>query len=223
MIIQVRGESGSGKSTLLRRFREEHGGAEIVETKPFDPPSGNNRRKVDLYLASGDVALLDDEFFGEVGREIVKYYAARYRHVLWESKLGSGEPPQYAFEDGGNEWVDEIRRLGIVWAVLDTDEDTCIANTEEERGGKIKNHSRFRTAHRAVHKIAKKAANVGIRVDTLHYPDLAYYQLHCLLEEGGWVCISPRCSLRGQGSLPDPVVDNGASLVTRVDPADVWG
>jgi hypothetical protein len=197
MIVQVRGCSGAGKSYLVRQLLLDHGGERIEERQepPFVRANGD---RVDVHLWRCDDGLrvmgkydLDstsrgggDFVSGSVGREIIRRYAPRFPHFVWESKFGS--------EEANADCLLEARGLGIVWAVLDTPLEECIRRiyarrVERNRNvGRPLNEQKITESYRYVHRDADRARGAGIRVVELDHRN-AYEELLALLAEGGWV------------------------------------
>lgn len=197
MIVQVRGSKGSGKSTLVRRLLAEHGG-KVVEQRPFIRETDGKPVNVDLWQCDGDLFVLGrydlsttsgaggDRLSGQVGRDIIRHYARQVPHLVWESAWGSTEFPK-------DEWLEDVKRLGVWWAVLDTPFNECIRRIyrrREERGrnvGAQLNETKERQNWQLMHNQVPRALTAGIHVVTLN-DGHAYEQLHDLLVYGGWPC-----------------------------------
>jgi hypothetical protein len=202
MVIQLRASMGAGKSTLVRRLLVEHGG-QLIEKRAFVRERDGKKINVHLWRCDNDLFVLGrydlettsgkggDFVNGPVGRDIIRHYA-HLPHLVWESAWGSTE-------FGTDEWLDEVRRLGILWATLDTPLDTCIERIykrRQERGanvGAALNEKKLLQNHARVHALAARGTAAGIHGVTLNDAH-AYEQLHDLLVHRGWTCDQHRVS-----------------------------
>ena len=219
MIVQIRGEGGSGKSRVVRELLREHRGVVVEEPTFYVNGVGSYNITFQVWRCDGDLYVLGDynldyvegeydphnkdkgsggdKINGEISRLVMRHYARTSQtghHCIWESKRGSTEPrlrgTTAAKAKAYDEWRDEIRELGIVWAVLDTPREVALANTFErrkERRAKPKPDPPDQRNHEYVHSIKNKGAEAGIRVVDIDYKH-AYVELHELLVSGGWEC-----------------------------------
>lgn len=197
MVIQIRGTSGAGKSTLVQRLLKEHAGECAKE--PFSTGDGDEI-ELPVWHCDGDLCVIGRYanldgvsrglggvvVTGPVGEAIVAHYGERHAHLVWENYRGSTEVPQGAA-------LERARKLGLVWATLDTPVEECLARIlrrRSERGTNVDaplNEPAIRAHHREVAALAEAAAPPGIRCVSLAHED-AYAQLHALLLEGGLDC-----------------------------------
>jgi hypothetical protein len=191
MHVHLRGTNGSGKSTAVRRLLIDHNG-ELVEEREF--MRGSKGEKIKLWRCDGDLYVLGsynldeatapgvgaDHINGPFGVEVVHHYAARCPHLLWESARGSAEHLK-----------DDLQPLGIVWALMDTTADDCIAGVYERRRatgrnqGRPLNEKKIRENHALANRAAMRAMESGNPVVTINR-DHAANQLQDLLAFGGW-------------------------------------
>lgn len=204
MRVQVRGWGGSGKSTLMRQLIGEHLVEKVNQLHRPDFVRVSTRTgkrypvKPDVWRLVGDLYVLGnydlvkqttggaDYVSGDVGIEIMRWYAPKCVHLVWEGRNASTRQAKGA-------WLDVLREFGIVWATLDTPAEVGKKNILEGRAGKISDEKMFADNYRYVENYIQGAMDAGIRCETLNYAR-AYEQLHALLEEGGWICTSPDCT-----------------------------
>lgn len=221
MIIQIRAPGGAGKSSLVRQLLREHN-PQVVEEQFFpDPrPHKTGGKTAVLWRCDGDLHVLGkydlasweggggDFVSGPIGRGIIRHYAPRLPHLIWESKFGSTEFPK-------DEALDEWKSFGIIWGVLDTPYDECIRQTRERRARRGEDPGDFDQQRVARDRTTIDGYRVrgpqwGMRVETLNH-DHAYEQLHDLLRSCGWQCTSDSCT------LPKDLVDLTGKVIVDED------